>query len=152
MVVVRYEDLKTQPSTVVERILHEMWPKKVKCRKLPATAVINNPSFAYTPRKATVGCISDHFSAKQIAYCYDAAGDLLRQFGYDDDVHNSSFSTSPPVIFSSKCKGTPREIHVNDDDNVSLRSPDSIFGRGMRLFRRQITQGDTQPLPRASRT
>ncbi len=150
MVIVRYEDLKTHPSTIVECILHEIWPDKVKCTKSPATTVvINNP--AYTPRQASVGCISDHFSAKQISYCYDAVGDLLRQFGYDDYVQKSSISTSSPIIVSSKCKCPPREVRVNDDDSASLRSPNSIFGRGMRLFRRQITQGDTQPLPCASR-
>ncbi len=149
MVVVRYEDLKTQPSTVVERILNEIWPEKVEYRKLHTTTVNNNPSL-YTPRKAAVGRISDRFSAKQIAYCYNAAGGLLRQFGYEDGLHNSSSFTYPPLIFSSKCRGTPCEVHANNDDNISLRSPDSIFGRGMHLFRRQITQADTQPLPLAS--
>ncbi len=147
MVVVRYEDLITHPSTSVERILQEIWPEKAECRKCPITTVINNPSF--TPHKApALLCSVDRFSSKQIAYCYDAAGDLLRQFGYKDNVHSSS--TSPPLIFSSKCRGNPCQVLVNNDDKVSLRSPDSIFGRAVDLFRKQLTQDDTQPLPLAS--
>ncbi len=145
---VRYEDIKAQPLTLVEHVLNEIWPEKVEYGKLHTTGV-NINSCTYKPRKATIGPISDRFSAKQIAYCYDTARDLIRRFGYDINAHNSS-SFNPPLIVSSEYRGTPCDIHVNNDDSISLRSPDSIFGRGMSLFRRQITQNDTQALPLAN--
>jgi hypothetical protein len=74
---VRFEDLKGNPTSVLERIENELG----LCRKIPELQLVTQ-LVGYSPRKGIVGDWKNHFNKEDEEIFWSKAGDIMYKLGY----------------------------------------------------------------------
>ena len=161
VLVVRYEDLVQNPTVELTRMLQfalgvdtlsDYWMRRV----LHVTGDNIDRLGSYRPRHVRVGkaLLKPHYTDELVDYVHRASEgfqpNYLRLFGYDVR-HNGFPDQLPPNCESLRLvqgDGSSSAMeYVTINDGCTIRPLQCPYGRGMRTWRRSITDDDRNPLP-----